>query len=134
MITDPRNIAIGARYESEIFGRQPYGVLEFCSGENDYQGSEAFVAKLNDGRWMFYEWSYGSCSGCDHWENETLEQCELDWKNGPAVMDAESFADFLINCINERAYWLFRRYVGKTEKVETPKDVLELLEKVHKSM
>ena len=46
--------------------------------EADYQGSAEFLA-LNDGKYCFYEWSYGSCSCCDTWESdnasdETIEQ------------------------------------------------------------
>lgn len=37
--------------------------------ESDYQGHASFVA--NKGRrYCFYEWWYGSCSGCDTWEAE----------------------------------------------------------------
>lgn len=33
----------------------------------DYQGHATFLAE-KDGRFCFYEWWYGSCSGCDGWE------------------------------------------------------------------
>lgn len=32
-----------------------------------YQGHASFLAE-KDGEYCFYEWWYGSCSGCDSWE------------------------------------------------------------------
>ena len=44
----------------------------------DYQGSAELLA-YKDGAFCYLEWSYGSCSGCDPWEdipeNEAL--CEM---------------------------------------------------------
>lgn len=34
----------------------------------DYQGSAELLA-YKDGRFCYLEWSYGSCSGCDPWED-----------------------------------------------------------------
>lgn len=38
----------------------------------DYQGSANLLAAFPDGRFAHYEWSYGSCSGCDEWESRDL--------------------------------------------------------------
>lgn len=35
--------------------------------EADYQGHASFLAKKGR-KYVFYEWWYGSCSGCDGWE------------------------------------------------------------------
>lgn len=35
--------------------------------EDNYQGHASFLAKKGT-RYSFYEWWYGSCSGCDGWE------------------------------------------------------------------
>lgn len=35
--------------------------------EADYQGHASILAKRGN-RYSFYEWWYGSCSGCDGWE------------------------------------------------------------------
>lgn len=48
------------------------------NSEADYQGHASFVAEKN-GKYCFYEWWYGSCSGCDGWEadgasDETIER------------------------------------------------------------
>jgi hypothetical protein len=39
------------------------------SSEDDYQGYASILAK-KDNKYCFYEWHYGSCSGCDTWEAE----------------------------------------------------------------
>lgn len=36
--------------------------------EGDYQGTVATAVQLADGRFCWYQDSYGSCSGCDAWE------------------------------------------------------------------
>lgn len=37
--------------------------------ENDFQGTVATAVKLADGRYCWYQDSYGSCCGCDAWED-----------------------------------------------------------------
>ncbi len=37
--------------------------------EGDYHGTVATAVKLQDGRYCWYQDSYGSCSGCDSWED-----------------------------------------------------------------
>ncbi len=41
--------------------------------EGDYQGMVATCVKLKDGRYAIYNDYYGSCSGCDSWEDATGE-------------------------------------------------------------
>lgn len=41
--------------------------------EGDYQGTVATAVRLADGRYCWYQDSYGSCSGCDSWEDATDE-------------------------------------------------------------
>lgn len=45
--------------------------------ECDYQGSANILAKMPDGRFAHYEWTYGSCSGCDEWESRGLSDEEI---------------------------------------------------------
>lgn len=49
--------------------------------EADYQGY-AKVLAYKDGRFCYVEWTYGSCSGCDPWEDlpedEVLEEINKD--------------------------------------------------------
>lgn len=57
--------------------------------EASYQGHASFLAKKGR-RYAFYEWWYGSCSGCDGWKadnatDETIEKEMRDtaiWFNG----------------------------------------------------
>lgn len=42
--------------------------------EGDYQGMVATCVKLPDGRFAIYNDYYGSCSGCDSWEDATDEE------------------------------------------------------------
>lgn len=51
---------------------RPIEVL-FYAGEADYQGSAAVLVRRADGMIVAYEWSWGSCSGCDPWEDELEE-------------------------------------------------------------
>ncbi len=37
--------------------------------ESDYQGKEGYVYKLMDGRFVLVNDYFGSCSGCDAWED-----------------------------------------------------------------
>lgn len=43
--------------------------------EADYQGHASFLAE-KDGKYCFYEWWYGSCSGCDTWEAKWGYTCK----------------------------------------------------------
>jgi hypothetical protein len=44
---------------------------------DDYQGYAKFLAK-KDKKYCFYEWSYGSCSGCDAWEDRGLNDAQIE--------------------------------------------------------
>ena len=46
--------------------------------EADYQGHASIVARHPDGTFSFYEWQYGSCSGCDYWEGCELSDAEIE--------------------------------------------------------
>jgi len=58
--------------------------------ESDYQGHASFLAE-KDGRFCFYEWSYGSCSGCDTWEAEGFDDArvEQEMRDGALWLDTE---------------------------------------------
>lgn len=45
--------------------------------EDDYQGYVDIDVSLNDGRIFSYQYSYGSCSGCDEWESLNLNDDEI---------------------------------------------------------
>lgn len=50
----------------EVFGSDAEVIWEASTA--DYQGSCNVLLRLTDGRFAHYEWTYGSCSGCDEWE------------------------------------------------------------------
>lgn len=106
MITDPNKILEGkstARWTGEILEALPDGTLEYYNGRSDYQGSGAVVVRFNDGKWFHYEWSYGSCSGCDPWEGEE-ERAKVEWlASAKRAMDADTFADYLAGCIAQNS-------------------------------
>lgn len=56
--------------------------------EDDYQGHANVVAKMKDGTFVHYEWSYGSCSGCDEWEAAglTRDAIEAEMRRALAVL------------------------------------------------
>jgi hypothetical protein len=68
------------------------------SSEAGWQGEAKFIARMKDGRYCYYEWSYGSCSGCDTWEAaghsdgkiEDIMRAEAAW-----FEDKETFERFL---------------------------------------
>lgn len=56
--------------------------------EGDYQGSVATAVRLADGRFAWYQDSYGSCSGCDSWEDasdQSVRKLCIDLANGARV-------------------------------------------------
>jgi len=67
-----------------IFGD---GCVIWESSQDDYQGCANVLVALPDGTFAHYEWTYGSCSGCDEWEDRCLsnDQIEQEMRNGMAV-------------------------------------------------
>lgn len=45
--------------------------------ESDYQGHASFVVEKG-GKFAFYEWWYGSCSGCDGWEASGMSDDDVE--------------------------------------------------------
>lgn len=61
----------GARWAEAVvavFVEDGYQILR-TAGSNDYQGSGCLLAMRGDCEWAVYTWSYGSCGGCDRWED-----------------------------------------------------------------
>jgi hypothetical protein len=57
---------------------------------SDYQGHVDLDVLLNDGRVFSYQYSYGSCSGCDGWEYRGLSDKEIKTE---MLRDATFFDD-----------------------------------------
>lgn len=78
--------------------------------EADYQGSAAVMALAPDGSLRWASWSYGSCSGCDAWE-------ELD--DASRTEEAAACTETIARAnLNE---WLTKRestgYRGETDSI-----------------
>lgn len=71
----------------------------------DYQGSAEFIAYNSDiGRYAWYEWSWGSCAGCDRWEARgcTDEQIKVEMLAQAAYFDKkEHIINLVENIIKE---------------------------------
>lgn len=78
-----------------LFGQAE--IIWECS-ENDYQGHANILAHMPDGQFAHYEWTYGSCSGCDDWENRCLthDQIEAEMREHTAWLpDAQAMLRYV---------------------------------------
>lgn len=81
-------------------------ILAFA-GEAEYQGSAAVIARLEKGNAELYvllQWDWGSCSGCDDWEQRDLSNEEIveEMRNSLALFESREQLDaFLQNCTYE---------------------------------
>lgn len=84
-------VASTCRYGDEagvLFGESE---IIWEHSESDYQGFANVLARLSDGTFIHYEWSYGSCSGCDEWESRGLSSEEIvdEMRSAAAVFESE---------------------------------------------
>jgi hypothetical protein len=63
--------------------------------EGEYDGCVNVLAKMPDGKFAHYEWTYGSCSGCDEWEARGLDddQVEAEMRSGIAFFDSQDVVE-----------------------------------------
>lgn len=56
-----------------------YAKIFLYGAEADYQGfvKIAWKEKYDNKKYYFYEYNYGSCSGCDDWESRGLTNWEI---------------------------------------------------------
>lgn len=92
--------------------------------EDDYQGYEAFVYRLEDGRYVLLTDSFGSCSGCDSWEDasdaEAKALCNSLANDAHAFATIEEAIDFIENKVPEdtAAYYHERHLVNVLEQLK----------------
>lgn len=84
------SMAAQCRYGDQavvVFGSDSELIWEHS--ENDYQGSANILVHTPDGKYAHYEWTYGSCSGCDEWESANLsdEQVQKVMRESAAWFD-----------------------------------------------
>lgn len=72
--------------------------------EGDWQGMVATCVKLEDGRYVIYNDYYGSCSGCDSWEDANDDEVKtmcIGLSNGAYIFESiEDVIEFL-ECVDE---------------------------------
>lgn len=84
--------------------------------EGDYQGQVATCVKLEDGRFAIYNDYYGSCSGCDAWEDaddESVKRMCINLSNSTYVFKKlKDVVEFLQDCISEDEDREWNRWEG----------------------
>lgn len=85
---------------SELF--RDSTVIWECS-EADYQGYANVLARLEDGTYLLYGWTYGSCGGCDSWEAADMsrEDIESEMRRGSRVMTHKALRSWAAMCRKE---------------------------------
>ena len=78
--------------------------------EGDYQGVVATCVKLEDGRFVIYNDYYGSCSGCDAWEDASDEDVRamcINLANSAKIFDTlDEVKDYLnLGSSNDNYSW-----------------------------
>lgn len=72
-----KTIASRCRY-GDLAGKAfDYPVVIWENSDDDWQGFANFIGRMKDGRFVHYEWTYGSCSGCDEWEAEEYSKEQI---------------------------------------------------------
>lgn len=56
---------------------------------NDYQDNVSLLVRLEDGRFAFLEYSFGSCSGCDPYEDMEPAAIVAEFKRDAAYFPTE---------------------------------------------
>lgn len=70
--------------------------------DGDYQGSALVITRTHDNQFQLYEWSWGSCPGCDGWESEPTAKVHDEIRKNIQTMDAETLCDYLIKIHHEQ--------------------------------
>lgn len=71
-------------------------------GVDDYQGWGVHLLRSPDA-WAVLSWSYGSCSGCDYYEDRIYAYDGSQRTDAPADLYVELFSDCIERCDNEEA-------------------------------
>lgn len=94
----------GCRWEEVVEEvLKPVDVIAY-HGESDWQGSAEVLLLDASGNIISYAWSWGSCSGCDAWEDEPPEKVRAEIDKAAQRMDPETAADYLIGRIGKRTW------------------------------
>ena len=97
--------------------------------EGDYQGSVATIVVLKDtGECVYYDDYYGSCSGCDAWEDaddkSALSMCKNIAANAYIFKDFQTLVEWLKHMIEDKPEE-YKRIPYKELLEEVWKEVIE---------
>lgn len=101
-----RGECVNGRWAGSIKAVQPDGEIKYSRGEDDWQGTVMFIAKLDDGNWLHCEWSYGSCTVCDSWEGMDEKQQTEEMKKTGRKMTRDEMLAFALACQEKKAAWV----------------------------
>jgi hypothetical protein len=76
--------------------------------EGDYQGMVATCVQLSDGRFVIYNDYYGSCSGCDSWEDasdEVVKSMCINLSNSAYVFESLDDVKEYLAIPEEKGEW-----------------------------
>jgi hypothetical protein len=76
--------------------------------EDDYQGHAKVLAKGPADTYRLVAWTYGSCSGCDEWEDRNLAYTDItaEMRKTMAVFTKDSLRAYADGLAKENAlYW-----------------------------
>ncbi|MFN7132244.1 MAG: hypothetical protein ACK4N5_09180, partial [Myxococcales bacterium] len=103
-------VAFRCRYGSAA--ARVFGHMEVLweQSEDDYQGSARVLAKDGE-KYVDFGWSYGSCSGCDDWENRELteEQVAEEMRQAAGVYESKEHLAGLLKMLEQRADEMWAR-------------------------
>jgi hypothetical protein len=85
-------VAYDCRYGTEAVNIWGDWEVLWEDSEADYQGHASFLARNPvNGHYVFYEWWYGSCSGCDTWEAQELTDYQIEQEMRDEAIEFVSF-------------------------------------------
>ncbi len=70
-------VASHCRYGDVIGKLFEKGNVIWEHSEDGYQGFANVLIEMPDKTYIHYEWTYGSCSGCDEWESRRLSNNQI---------------------------------------------------------
>jgi len=99
---------------SALFNRKKVKLIQYVR-ENDYTGNEGALFKFPNGSFAFVTDYFGSCGGCDSWENASddnarslLVSCATSAR---VFKDAQEVLKFIEECANDADQYSHRYIV-----------------------
>lgn len=86
--------AAGARWSELVDVVWPGVQIIWADGSYDYQGDATILGKLPSGDFLLAEWTYGSCSGCDGYEDLGGDDLHREFENCGEVFSAQVLGNY----------------------------------------